>query len=800
MPSPANRRIAASGLFDACAYLQAYPHAGLGVLSPLDHFMAHGARTGCDPNPYFAVAWYMANNPDVARAGVNPLSHYLETGEREGRAPSRAFDPAYYAARYPDAAASGRGLLAHYLAYGRAEGRLPKAPDPAGDGAPLAGEADIAVVKAASVSPADKVVLLACHAPAGRLRGHAVAYLDALYAAGWKVVAVVAADAPFDAPPGLTARLAGLYVRENAGLDFAAWAHALQLEPSLYAAGALLLANDSMAPATDPARIARLLDRMVAHPGDLVGLTDNYEVEWHVQSYALLLKPAALRTAALQRFMLAVRSLPGKAQVIEAYELRFASAMRSAGLETGVLFAATDKDNPTLKGWRALLDRGFPLVKLAVLQGRDASIEIGDWRATLAAHGFDADLAAEAMAPHVVEVAAGDGLLAPATRHAAQVCSAGRPLTLDYLGPWNFDNGLGAASRGMTSALWRTPFRVNLRSVRRPFHAHGRAAPSVDATDVVEPADVAVAHLNPDGLALMTEDQRRRFARAGLRIGLWVWEMEQLPADWLDRLGEVDAVWAPSRYCVDIFAPALGGRPVHLVPHVVETPPPPEPAEAAAARRAVGAPAGRRLILYAFDGASYLARKNPLALVHAFAASGLAARGWTLVLKTKHLFDAPAAGRALAEAAASTPEVLLINASATAERIHALMAATDIYASPHCAEGFGLTVAEAMAMGKSVIATDYSGPCDFLSADCGYPVAYSLETLAQDHGHYRRGGVWAKVDEAALARALVRAADDLDAGRGPGLRARARIAERFSPEAVARAMQDSLADLTRARA
>ena len=37
----------------------------------------------------------------------------------------------------------------------------------------------------------------------------------------------------------------------------------------------------------------------------------------------------------------------------------------------------------------------------------------------------------------------------------------------------------------------------------------------------------------------------------------------------------------------------------------------------------------------------------------------------------------------------------------------------DVYVSLHRAEGFGLGMAEAMKMGKAVIATNYSGNTDF---------------------------------------------------------------------------------------
>ena len=48
-------------------------------------------------------------------------------------------------------------------------------------------------------------------------------------------------------------------------------------------------------------------------------------------------------------------------------------------------------------------------------------------------------------------------------------------------------------------------------------------------------------------------------------------------------------------------------------------------------KRDLGIDETRRVVLFSFDASSWLARKNPQALLRAFNASGLARSGWTLV-------------------------------------------------------------------------------------------------------------------------------------------------------------------------
>jgi glycosyltransferase involved in cell wall biosynthesis len=309
-------------------------------------------------------------------------------------------------------------------------------------------------------------------------------------------------------------------------------------------------------------------------------------------------------------------------------------------------------------------------------------------------------------------------------------------------------------------------------------------------------ADVAVLHLNPDSWTLLTEAQAAMAARARALVGLWVWEMGRLPDSWRQNFHKVDAIWTPSRYCAAVFE-AEAKVPVAVIPHVVPVPPSPDPARRAAVLAALGLAPDARIVLYAFDGSSYLERKNPQALVRAFGASGLAAERWRLVLKTKRLMERPEEGAALMALAEATPGTVVVDRGLSRDDMAALFAAADVYASPHRSEGFGLTLAEAMALGKPVVATDYGGSRDFLDETCGYPVPAREVRAARDFGHYARGGTWAEVDEAAFAEALRRAAAS-DAGLGE--RARARVAERLSAEAVGRTMAAALDAVVGARA
>jgi len=77
----------------------------------------------------------------------------------------------------------------------------------------------------------------------------------------------------------------------------------------------------------------------------------------------------------------------------------------------------------------------------------------------------------------------------------------------------------------------------------------------------------------------------------------------------------------------------------------------------------------------------------------------------------------------------------------------ALIQCCDTYASLHRSEGFGLTLAEAMLLGKPAVGTNYSGNLDFMTPEVSRLVDFRKVTIADDLPQYPKGVVWAEPDE-----------------------------------------------------
>jgi hypothetical protein len=202
-------------------------------------------------------------------------------------------------------------------------------------------------------------------------------------------------------------------------------------------------------------------------------------------------------------------------------------------------------------------------------------------------------------------------------------------------------------------------------------------------------------------------------------------------------------------------------------------------------RRRLGLAAGEFLYLFVFDFHSHMARKNPLAAIDAFRAAFLPGDAARLVVKCVN-GDSDPHGLAAMHARAAGWPISIHDGYWAAGEVRDLMAACDAYVSLHRSEGTGLTITDAMALGKPVIATGWSGNMDFMSVANSYAVHYELVEIEETVGPYPAGERWAEPSVEHAAELMRRVFERRDEAEARGRAAGREIAASYSEEAVAR--------------
>ncbi|MBV9801462.1 MAG: glycosyltransferase [Solirubrobacterales bacterium] len=301
-----------------------------------------------------------------------------------------------------------------------------------------------------------------------------------------------------------------------------------------------------------------------------------------------------------------------------------------------------------------------------------------------------------------------------------------------------------------------------------------------------------LACVNGDHLDALVREAGEEVLGGRPTIGQWYWETDVLPPSWLPAFQHLEEVWVGSRFVAENLA-RLSPVPVVVIPPAVVVPDP-----SGISLEIAQDP--RFTFMFMLDFFSTLRRKNAVGVVEAFTRAFAPGEGPRLLMKTINGRFRPEAQAELRLRMADRPDIELMDVYLEPRQIAALLARADCYVSLHRSEGFGLTLAESMALGTPVIATDYSGNTDFTTPQNSYLVDWTAAQVGPGCDVYPAEGRWADPDldhAAELMRHVWRKPDE---ARAKAERARRDIQSRYAPQATGRLARARLQNLLDRRA
>jgi glycosyltransferase involved in cell wall biosynthesis len=356
----------------------------------------------------------------------------------------------------------------------------------------------------------------------------------------------------------------------------------------------------------------------------------------------------------------------------------------------------------------------------------------------------------------------------------------------NVVGFFRYTSGLQQAVQSVANALAIVGIPTELRDVP---NSHARETRRREGFDGLERHPVTILNT---GLDLAVPEVYRLAAlhpkRSTYRVAVWWWELERLPAEWLGRGADVDEIWAPTTFIAAALKPL--GKPIFPMLPSVRV-----PEFTPRSKEFFGLDPAKFTFLFVFDMNSRMPRKNPVALIRAFRLSFAATDPVELVIKVSPQEKYFPEWWAELRGAATEAGVKLIDRHVSRDDLYGLMNAADAYVSLHRSEGLGLTMAEAMLLGKPTIATGYSGNLDFMTPENSYLVRHDKAVIAEAVWPYPRGCEWAEPSVEHAAELMRRVFENPDESRRVGERGRDELTSLLAPETAGRRMAARLAEI-----
>jgi glycosyltransferase involved in cell wall biosynthesis len=289
-----------------------------------------------------------------------------------------------------------------------------------------------------------------------------------------------------------------------------------------------------------------------------------------------------------------------------------------------------------------------------------------------------------------------------------------------YVGPALDVSGYASACRNYIDALidsGEVDLTVKPVSFEQQKTTHGKLAQKIEPfINRSLKYKIQIIHLTPENYPIHVKPNC-------YNIGYTVWETEQLPNQWATLCNKMDEIWVPSQWNVKVFKESGVTVPVYKVPHVISIPDMSD-------MKPITIGADRDTYVF-YSILQWIERKGATSLLKAYLTEFNSDENVCLALKAYRLNTSGKEQEIIKQDIGRIkkalnlkefPPIFFFGNLLPAEYMKGFHSRGDCFVSAHRAEGWGICPAEAMSLGKPVIATGYSGNLEFMNEENSFLV------------------------------------------------------------------------------
>ena len=315
--------------------------------------------------------------------------------------------------------------------------------------------------------------------------------------------------------------------------------------------------------------------------------------------------------------------------------------------------------------------------------------------------------------------------------------TANNKFGVNILGFFKYQFGIAELARLILASLEQAHIPYLINNLEALNHNIDKDLIQNISNDNIYPINIIVANASETGLVL--QQKTEKYLKGKYNIGVWCWETEQFPFLEHNTVKYFNEIWTVSKFCKESINKTVK-LPISVIRLPVILP-------NNLSYFCSSIPKNKFVVLFTFDFLSIFERKNPLAVVEVFKKAFGNDMNALLIIKSINKKYNSQKFQIILQAIKNFNNIIIFDESLNRIDTLSLINSCDVYISLHRSEGLGLAMKEAMAMGKIVIATNYSGNLDFMSNDNSLLVRYDKVQIPITIRTYGKQGVkWAEPD------------------------------------------------------
>lgn len=359
-------------------------------------------------------------------------------------------------------------------------------------------------------------------------------------------------------------------------------------------------------------------------------------------------------------------------------------------------------------------------------------------------------------------------------------------INLKWIGPYGDSSGYASASRSYIKALIKAP-EINLSLESKSFENIKTSHESF--LNLIQPfvnkaimPSVQIVHLTPENYAGLVNKQI-------YSIGYTTWETDKLPSGWAEACNLMDEIWVPSNWNKKVFKSSGVTKPITVIPHCVDS-----SENINISKLELDEDITDDIYCF-YSIFQWHERKCPVGLLKAYLTEFKPDEKVCLLIKSYRMNTSPSEQIIIKQDIANIkqalhlenyPKMRFFGTLLNPDQMFGLHTRGDCFVLPTRAEGFGIPYAEAMALGKPTIGTNYSGHLDFMNNSNSFLIpCQETPVYNMIFPHYTGDMTWCDPDITKLKSLMRYCFENRQEAINRGIQAKKDMQEKYNSKTIA---------------